>query len=202
MYAKYLSWLTVSATQSATSARRGHVSCNYMTTLKLIVTLTIFILFFGCDKKVQRRQNEINRIVFATGGCPGTCPVQAIDIDSKLTVKYHGIQYTDTIGFYVGQYTNDLWDTLNLKFESINYRHLDSMYQHSADDQSTEIYIYYNDNQVKHVYGQELSLPDSVMTVYKWLMTSIKQTKLTQTKDSLIFPTRIQKPVTPLPIKI
>lgn len=173
-----------------------------MTTHKLIVTLTILILFFGCDNKVHRRQNQIKRIVFATGGCPGTCPVQVIDIDSALTVKYHGIQYADTTGFYVGQVSNAFWDTLNLKFESINYKQLDSIYQHSADDQSTEIYIYYNDNRVKHVYGQELSLPDSVMTVYKWLMTSIKQIKFTQTKDSLIFPTIIQKNVPPLPIKI
>jgi hypothetical protein len=85
-----------------------------MTTHKLLSTLTFLILFICCDNKVQRRHNEINRVVLATGGCPGTCPVQAIDIDNTLTVKYHGLQYADMEGFHTGSISANYWDTLNL----------------------------------------------------------------------------------------
>lgn len=168
-----------------------------MTTYKLIITLSILTLFFSCDKNNHRRQNEIKRVVFATGGCYGHCPIQAIELDSSLTVKYHGAKYTDRVGFYIGNITTDFWDTLNLKFENINFKQLDSSYEHSVDDLSTEIYIYYNDK-VKHIHGQSASLPNSVMIVYQWLMTEIKQLKMQPTTDSLTFPTIVEKPL-PIP---
>lgn len=136
--------------------------------------------------------------MFATGGCYGTCPIQAIDIDSTLTFKYHGIEYTDKKGFYTGVVTSGFWDTLNIKLESINYKQLDTAYVHSYDDLSTEVFIYYN-SKVKHIYGQSASLPDSVMTVYNWLLESMRTFELKRTQDSLPFQTRIQKPLPPPP---
>ena len=137
--------------------------------------------------------------MFATGGCYGTCPIQAIDIDSTLAFKYHGIEYTDKKGFYTGVVTSDFWDTLNIKLESINYKKLDTAYNHSVDDLSTEIFIYYKDT-VKHIYGQSASLPDSVMTVYGWLLNSMRTFELKTTQDSLTFPTVIEKPLPPPPM--
>ncbi|RYE13883.1 MAG: hypothetical protein EOP45_20505 [Sphingobacteriaceae bacterium] len=179
-----------------------------MTTIKLTTTIIILITLFGCSpSKKSDRQNAINRIVFATGGCFGTCPIQAIDFDSSLTFKYHGVEYTNNLGFYSGRITNKFWDTLNLKLESIKYRQLDSSYEYSVGDLSTELYIYYNGNKVKHISvqsaslpgGQYAILPDSIMTVYQWLLTSIKQLKVKRTTDSLFFPTQIDKP---LPISL
>lgn len=170
------------------------------TTYRLIFTILILTLFLGCDSKNNVPKNEIKRIVFATGGCYGTCPIQAIDIDSKLTFNYHGIEYTDKKGFYKGVVTSGFWDTLNFKLESINYKQLDTIYDRSSDDLSTEIFIYYNDK-VKHIYGQSASLPDSVMNVYDWLLKSMGTFELKKTKDSLTFYTRIQKPLPPPPIQ-
>jgi hypothetical protein len=62
------------------------------------VIIIILTLLFGCSNS-HTRENEIKRIVFATGGCYGQCPVQVIDIDNALTVKYHGIKYTERMGF-------------------------------------------------------------------------------------------------------
>ena len=169
------------------------------TTIRHILTILILTLFIGCDSKNNGRNNEIKRIVFATGGCYGTCPIQAIDIDSTLTFKYHGIEYTDNKGFYIGVVTSGFWDTLNIKLESVDYKQLDTMYDRSVDDLSTEIFIYYNDK-VKHIYGQSASLPDSVMRVYDWLLKSMRTFELKQTQDSLTFQTRIQKPLPPPPI--
>ena len=165
-----------------------------MKILKLTLSFTILTLFFSCDNNKTRKQNEIQRVVFATGGCFGNCPVQVIDIDSSLIVKYHGIKYTDNTGYFIGNITAEFWDSLNIKLEKANYKQLDSSYEHSVDDLSTEIYIYYN-NKVKHIHGQSSSLPDSVMKVYQWLITEIKQFKMKQTEDSLNFPTIMEKPM-------
>ncbi|WP_419803411.1 DUF6438 domain-containing protein [Mucilaginibacter sp.] len=171
------------------------VSGNFMTTRKLIA-LIILTLLLGCRNNNQIiRQNNIQRIVFATGGCYGKCPFQVIDIDSSLTVKYNGVKYTDHIGFYVSTINSNFWDTLNIKFENIKYKGLNNSYEHSIDDLSTEIYIYYNGNKVKHILGQSASLPDSVMTVYEWLLHSIKQMNFKQTDRKLTFPTHYQKPI-------
>jgi hypothetical protein len=86
-----------------------------------------------------------------------------------------------------------------MKMESINYKNLDSSYERSADDLSTEIFVYYNDNRIKHILGQSSSLPDSVLVVYNWLLTSINQMKFEKTKDSLIFPTKAEKPLPSVP---
>lgn len=159
-----------------------------------ILTILILVLIIGCNGKNNKQDNEIKRIVFATGGCFGNCPIQSIDIDSTLKFKYHGIRYTDKMGFYFGSVTRGFWDTLNIKLKTLNYKQLDTIYDDSVDDLSTEIFIYYHDK-VKHIDGQETSLPDSVMTFYDWLINSIMKLEMKPSKDSLTFPTKIEKSV-------
>jgi hypothetical protein len=167
-----------------------------MISLKPLVTIAVIALFSSCSNTIDSKKSiEIKRIIFATGGCFGACPIQVIDIDSSLTTKYHGVIYSDSIGFYRGEVSNQFWDTLNMKFDSINYKNLDTSYEQSVDDLSTEILIFYGDNKIKHIFGQSSSLPDSVLIVYKWLLTSINQMKFEKTNDNLIFPTIIEKPL-------
>ena len=171
-----------------------------MTTPKFIAAISFIVSVLSCrNGVVDKRPNEISRIVFATGGCYGACPIQVIDFDSSLTTKYHGVRYSDSIGFYRGNISSQFWDTVNMKMESINYKNLDSSYERSADDLSTEIFVYYKHNKIKHIFGQSSSLPDSVLVVYNWLLSSINQMKFEKTKDSLIFPTRVEKPLPPPP---
>lgn len=166
------------------------------TEYKQILTILILTIFVSCVNTNRKRHNEINRIVFATGGCYGHCPIQSIDIDSTLAFRYHGVKYVDKEGFYTGVVPNAFWDSLNFKLERINYKNLDTAYDNSVDDLSTEIIIYYNGN-IKRIYGQFVSLPDSVMTVYNWLIHSILTFELKQTQDSLTFPTKIEKLLPP-----
>ena len=164
-----------------------------------ILTTFILALFICCQDNVKSKQKDvINKVVFATGGCFGECPFQAISIDNKLKVKYHGVGYSEKIGFYTGVINIDYWDKLKVKLESINFRQLDTSYEDSVDDLATEIFIYYGDD-VKHIRGQSSSLPDNVMNVYDWLMNSIKNIKFESTTDSIKFETRIQNPI-PQPI--
>jgi hypothetical protein len=96
----------------------------------------------------------------------------------------------------VGKITSAFWDTLNIKFENVNYRQLDSVYQRTIDDHSIDMLIYHNDT-VKHIRGQEASFPKIVRITYNWLMTSIKQIELQRVTDSLVFQTIVEKPDPP-----
>jgi hypothetical protein len=153
----------------------------------------MFMVIAGCSwDKVQKRKNEITKICFGTGGCLGQCPILAIEIDSSLIYKFYGGEYSDTIGYFRGSVSQSFWDTLNSKLENINYKYLDTSYEHSVDDVSTETIIYYNNRQ-KHILAQEMSLPDNVRNVLFWLSDTYKSIPLKKVTDnSISFETKIQ----------
>jgi hypothetical protein len=176
-----------------------------MKILKLGNLLIICGLLFSCRAKTipQKRHNEIVKICFAAGGCYGSCPFLAIEIDSGLNYKYFGGKYTKKHGYYFGKVTEGFWDTLNIKFEKLKYKQLDTLYEQSADDLATEIIIYYGKR--KHIIGQSMSLPDSVMKLYDWLIGTDSIIKLNRIVDSTQFKieTKIQKgPPPPPPSKM
>lgn len=152
-----------------------------MITLTRIAAVPILVALFSCSNKPTARSNELERIVLATGGCYGTCPIMAMEVDSSLSYKFYGLEYTDSVGYYAGKVPRLFWDSVNVMFENINYRQLDTSYQHSVDDLSIEAVLYF-DNQQKHIHAQSHSLPDSVRQVFYWLMDSYKT--LTLAKDS------------------
>lgn len=162
-------------------------------TIRAIIILIIIASTFSCNyKRIKlQRPNEIYKIVFATGGCYGECPLQVFSIDSNLTIKYHGIKYTENKGFYIGTIDRYLFDTLNIKFENVNYKQLDSVYSGTVDDLSTELFIYYGDK-MKHITSPLNDLPDTVQALYNWLLTTQKKFVLTKTNDSLTFETKIE----------
>jgi hypothetical protein len=174
--------------------------CNLMKT-RIIILIVLIISAFSCADRNEKpkRQNEIHKINFATGGCYGHCPIQAFSIDSSLNIKYHGIKYTDNNGYFVGSVSQSFWDTLNSKLEHIKYKQLDTLYRYSVDDLSTIISIYYKDG-TKKIRGQSASLPDSVMMIYNWLMGLVKQFNLKQTNDTVQFESFLQKPTVIEPI--
>lgn len=119
----------------------------------------------GSKHKESSRNNEIKKISFATAGCYGKCPFLAIEIDSNLSYKFYGGNYADKHGFFKGTITQGFWDTLNLKFEQIKYKKLDTLYNASVDDMPIESYITYGQKR-KPLHGQEMSIPDTVREVF------------------------------------
>ena len=159
--------------------------------LLLILSLSLIV---GCSQtKVDNRKNEITKVIFATDQCYGHCPVQALEINDSLKFKYHGVMFTDSIGFYTGKIEQAFWDILNTKFERINYKQLDSVYDSSVDDSGIELLIYYNQKDVKKIYARTASLPDSIRDVFSWLVKSTKNLKFQNKVDTLIFPTYLEK---------
>ena len=169
----------------------------------LIFLLTIAFLS-SCDKH-NRRKNEITKIEIATGGCFGPCQSTIVSIDSSLNYKYFGGETYFTLppdsknngklkGYYSARISPGFWDTLNIKLETINYKKLDTSYQHSVDDQSLEVFIHYNDK-TKHIKAQSASLPESVAQVFYYLINSYKSIKPKPTKDVFRFESETQKPI-------
>lgn len=151
------------------------------------------LLTIACNKPINRN-NEITKIELATGDCFGECPLTVVSVDSTLTYKFYGGQYAKKKGYYTAHISQGLFDTLIIKLMSINYKQLNTSYEHSVDDQSLELIVHYQ-NKVKHVRAQSSSLPDSVSKVFYFLANTYKAVKLTQIKDSIRFETVIQKPL-------
>lgn len=152
---------------------------------KAIIVLLISCLLTGC-KNTEKRNNEITKVSLYTGLCYGTCPIQTVEIDSSLTVKYHGMKFANSKGYYIGKVTPAIWDSINSRFEKIKFKELDSVYDHSADDPPVYFKIYYQ-NKIKTITAQSASLPEDVQKTYRWLIDVALRVKLSKTNDTLIF---------------
>ena len=152
---------------------------------RTIIFLLTFYLLLSC-KNIEKRNNEINKISLTTGLCYGTCPIQTVEIDSSLTVKYHGMDYAKHKGYYIGKITPKVWDSINSRFEKIKFKELDSVYSHSVDDPPVYLKIYHK-NKIKRVRAQSASLPEEVEKTYLWLIDVAESVKLNKTNDTLNF---------------
>ncbi len=57
-----------------------------------------------------------------------------------------------------------------------------------------ELLIYYKDK-IKHFHARSSSLPDGLSPLFNWLIDIPKEIVLKKTMDSLIFETKIKKPL-------
>lgn len=149
-------------------------------------------------KQVNSRKNEISRISFSSGGCNGTCPFLAIEIDSSLQYKYYGGRFSEKPGFYTGTIPAAFWDSINTGFEKVDFKHLDTSYQASVDDLATQTVLFYS-GQRKTINAQSASLPRAVDSLLTWIMYSFRRVPLVRSRDSLTFYTNCQYGVLILP---
>jgi hypothetical protein len=111
-----------------------------------------------------------------------------------LSYKYYGGLYSDKPGYYTGKISTELWDSINIKFEKVDFKRLDTSYQQSIDDLATQTVIYYG-NKRKVITARSASLPRTVDSVLKWIMYSYKKVNLIPSKDSIDFYSRLQYPL-------
>jgi hypothetical protein len=162
----------------------------------LLYYLLIFsVISCNNNQSPYHRHNNIKQIFFATGGCYGPCPYFAIEIDSSLSYNFQGNKYAEKSGTFKGRISQGFWDTLNIKFENAQFEGLDTLYNQSVDDLSTEVIIYYG-NKRKRILGQSMILPPKLMEAYNWLLLSYKKIDLKP-----VFQTVIQNPLPPQPLK-
>lgn len=166
-----------------------------------LMFFTTLIFLAACDKQ-SRRNNEITKIEIATTGCFGFCQPTVVSIDSSLTYRFWGekipfISSSDSgknkklIGYYSAKISQAYWDTLNMKLENINYKRLDTMYNHTVDDESLEVFIHYG-HEVKRIRAQSGSLPNGVGEAFYYIIKSYKVVKPAPTKDTFIFESKLK----------
>jgi len=150
-----------------------------------ISIIAVVMVFSSCKKEIQRN-NEISKIRLLTGTCYGRCPVQVIEIDENLTVKYIGEEDAERKGYFIGKINKKTWDSINIKLENAHYKQLDTVYSHSVDDPSTILEITYGTH-FKTIRAQFTSLPENMQILYEWLITKIEKTPLEKTQDTIGF---------------
>ncbi|MFP9117632.1 DUF6438 domain-containing protein [Flavobacterium sp. RNTU_13] len=171
--------------------------------MKTKILLLLLCLSFLCCKKSEKRNNEITKITLSTGVCGWICPYQTIEIDSSLTLRYHGMENGKLKGYFIGKISEKLWDSINHRFEIIGYKKFHSKYTAKAsDDTSMYLKIDYQ-NQQKCVKAQSSGLPNYLDNTLYWLITLKDSIKLRQTTDTLSFDhENINHTNHPLPILI
>ncbi|AWH85925.1 hypothetical protein HYN59_12775 [Flavobacterium album] len=145
---------------------------------KFYLLIFSVLLLSGC--KDTARHNAITKIVLARGGCYGTCPVEVITIDSSLTCYYEGVHNTGYEGLYTAKISRGLWDSINIKFEKIRFRELDSSYIGSVDDEATALKIFH-DNKMKYIRSQSSMLPEGLEAVVSFIGKTPEKVKLEPT---------------------
>lgn len=147
---------------------------------KIFTLLIVVTLCVSCaEPTAPPRNNGIHRIVYATGGCFGTCPVQLFSMDSSLVLNYTGYRYTKDQGDFRGTIDAATWNELNRKLESIKYLDMDTSWApNTVDASSFEIWIYHS-NGIKKIHSNNYrDFPDSVLQVFDWIETvAVNQAK-------------------------
>ncbi|RFZ92647.1 hypothetical protein D0C36_14640 [Mucilaginibacter conchicola] len=166
-----------------------------------LMLLVPIVLLWSCHDSKQRN-NEITKIEIATGSCFGPCQLTIVSIDKDLNYNYFGgetsfalpdgvVEKEKLRGYFTSKISRSYWDSLNVMLENINYKILDSSYQHSVDDQSLEILIHCS-NKTKHIVAQSASLPDSVSDAFYSIIKSYKTVKPKPVKGSLKFELKVE----------
>lgn len=153
----------------------------------------IVVALISCENTNEptKSQNELLKIEIALGGGGQVpSPMQVFSIDNELNINYQGVGNTDRIGFYKGQFKQVLWDSLYYKLEEIDFKNLDTTYDHVDDDQTIELFIYHKGG-VKHLIAQCTILPNELNEMWYWLKQKVNKTQLHKTSDTLIFETSI-----------
>jgi hypothetical protein len=157
-----------------------------------ISSLFLVVLATACHS----RNNEIIKVEMVTGYCFGTCRPTVTIVDSALHYQFYGGEVIhfkiepqpkgELVGYYKAKVSRKFWDSLTTKLDDINYKWLDTTYTHTIDDQSLEIFIWYN-NKVKHIRAQSASLPGNVRETLYWIGNSYKTVKPSATRDTFKF---------------
>jgi len=92
----------------------------------------------------------------------------SLGIDSSLNYYFYGVRYTKKLGLYHSKISQGFWDTLNLYFEAVNYKHLTISHEDVVDDPVYECVIYFEHDSV-NIFAHSENIPDNVKGLFYWL---------------------------------
>ena len=100
---------------------------------------------FYNDSLILRKKTIFKTISLSSGLCYGSCPKQAIEIDSIGNLHYFGIANVHKKGYYKGKVNNQSLDTIgHLLSAALINRDVFKLYRIPKDAQGTELVIILN----------------------------------------------------------
>jgi len=177
----------------------NHVSCITIKRMRYFLTLLLSVALISC-KKPAHQNNEISKIELARGG--GWSKGTAISIDSSLNYEFYGLLNKDAPEgkwkYYTGKITKAFWDTLNNKFEQINYKTLDTVQVGPIIEDANffELIIHWG-TQKRQIIRIDTDGTDAVSKTLTWLDSSFKKVNLHQVDTPFKFETIAQDPPRP-----
>jgi hypothetical protein len=163
--------------------------------MRNLICLLFVVLSISCNKPASR-DNEITRLELATSSCFGPCPVTAVSIDSSLNLRFYGGSDAMRKGYFTGKISQKIWDSINIKLESIDYKNLNIKFNDSADDQTLEVIAHYKNGKVKHVlatsFGLAFAKLNRIAKIFYWISNIYKSANLEPAKSPIKFETNCQ----------
>jgi hypothetical protein len=165
-----------------------------MKLLKLAVGL--FLVLPSCKQMTNDTQYsgyEIQKVTVAFSGyaCEGECPFQALAIDSTLKINYYGGLFAPLKGYFEGNVSKVLWDSVQLYFSKFITVGIDSTDLTRTDHPDVEFQI--NTKTQNYIFNKNTGkLSDADKAILYWFVNINKQLNTLKPTDSLPFQTSIQ----------
>jgi len=155
---------------------------QFLSAMRVPILLLFTIILIACNRSIQRN-NEITKVELATSSCFGSCAITAVSIDSSLSFEFYGGSHALKKGYYSGKIPLKIWDSINIKLESVNYKNLYIHYLPPNDDQTLELIVHYKNNKIKHILASSFRLAhvknsDSTAKVFYWISNIYKSMDL------------------------
>lgn len=158
-----------------------------------IILFSIVLVFWGCTKTNQKVKLE--KIIFHTSSCFGSCPVYHLQIDNNKQIKLHAervYKEPSDFGYFeldsskMGYFTGSISDTVfNKLIEELSSIGLDTLVFDGVDccDGSViTMIVYYNDG--KRKFLKSMFPPTHTNQVIETLHNICEKSTLTRTPQS------------------
>jgi len=157
---------------------------------KLVVLFFLIFPLISCH--LDRKSVKLERIIFHTSGCFGSCPIFHLEIDNKKNIKLFAemvyqkglplVSEEDTAktGYFKGTVNDTLYTQLDNILQTIGIENLNFNNSTCCDGSIKTIIIYYNG---KRKYLKSMFPPERADTLISTLYKICTMNKLIRTKD-------------------
>jgi hypothetical protein len=169
-----------------------------MMTIKYILIFGFIFSLSACGQTIkneQKKRNSIKKVTvaFSGFGCESECPFQVLSVDKDLKASYYGGQFAENYGYYKGQFSQSIWDSITTRFEKFYNKGIDTTEYFKTDHPNVEFYIT-DSLGIKYFKENTGKMADTDLRILYWFIKLSSQTKTLKPCDSLIFETTLQYP--------
>lgn len=157
--------------------------------LKALILVFVVLILLGCRQ--SEKQLKLEKIIFHTSMCFGTCPTYHLQVDNNKKVKLYaekvykkpidfGSYDTDTTksGYFIGEVSDTNFDKLTNQLNVIGLDTLKFDGQDCCDGSLITIIVYYNG---KRKYLKSMFPPDKANELISTLFEICETSVLTRT---------------------